>query len=52
MLPNNHFHAEFQEFRETSFFQYLEKKFTPLPYYKKYRSVKMLTLIPPACSTL
>lgn len=45
MQFTNLFNDEFDEFRESSFFQKLEKKFKPLPYYKKYKAVKKITLV-------
>lgn len=45
MLHDDHFEEEFEVFKESSFFEQLAKKFTPLPYYKKYRRIQQLVWI-------
>lgn len=44
LQANNPFAEHFQQFQETRLFKRLEKKFTPLPYYLKYRLLYWLTI--------
>lgn len=36
---------QFTAFQESQFYRYLEKKFSPLPYYKKFRPLQRIALI-------
>lgn len=41
----NPYAEHFENLQNTVFFQRLQQKFTPLPYYKKYKSLKWIALI-------
>ena len=45
MLSNNPFEQEFIQFKESTLFEGLARKYQPTPYYKKYGLIRKITLI-------
>ena len=45
MDNRDYFEQEYQAFQESTLYTKLTQKFTPLPYWKKYRLVKLITLV-------
>jgi len=45
LVAKNLFSQSYKEFQDSSLYHRLESKFKPIPYYKKYQSMKYIALV-------